>query len=307
LTTDHTLPFGYAHSIYGITNLPLSYPSSTLDLQPNGSFGHGFGTDGEDRPLLARIFRNLPSLRTIQLRDWLGPTDATASDSDKLHLIRAGSRSKDDDIFNDHMFAVTLAALADAKARPRILEVLYSGASYCLHDYAFHIPPDLQPSLAPVLSGLKKLDLTLALASHEELEALPNSAACLQKFLSLTTNLEDLRLRFYNGRIPDSADDVLSWLGRDPETMDNNNNPHVAEPCPFPGAPATTSGYVFYRSEDRAQPRHQVQCLAPRPPSGPVNARRRGQRGDGPREHLETVSRVHRPEARLGVVRVEYQ
>lgn len=269
MTTDYTLPFGYAHSIYGITNIPLSYPSLTLDLQPNSSFGHGFGTDGEDRPLLARIFRNLPSLRTIQLRDWLGPTDATASDSDKLHLIRAGSRSKDDDIFNDHMFAVTLAALADAKARPRIIEVLYSGASYCLHDYAFHIPPDLQPSLAPVLSGLKKLDLTLALASHEELEALPNSAACLQKFLSLTTNLGD------RGSCRSATSDPPGSSSADPVHFPVLRRLHLDT---FSIAPRIVHSLVTKFSASL------------RPPSRPVDARRRGQRGDGPREHLETVS-----------------
>lgn len=197
-----------------VTHLPRDYPPAwcTLsNLSESGAFGEGFGSAGEDRLLLSEIFGNLKNLKTVQLRGWAG----LESERD-IGMVET---------FYDHMFAVTLAALLDAEARPEKIEVTFNhipssdGRIRSLRDLAFHVPSQLQPQLAVMAPGLKELTLSLYLRTRGG--PMFDNAACLERFLTMTPNLVTLQLHFVvSGSGPreyrKNCRNFLTWLGRDP-------------------------------------------------------------------------------------------
>ncbi|KAJ9160680.1 hypothetical protein NKR19_g3057 [Coniochaeta hoffmannii] len=199
--------------------LPRAYPGSVLDLKPTDDFGHGFGAAGDDRPILAGIFSGLANLKTVSMRDtslensWGYDNRPSRDDS---------QASEDPDMeqrypprFNDHVFAVTLAALADACARPETLDA-WTNAYGGLNDFAFHIPGYLKPSLTPVLLSIRKLNLVLAFCYNErDTVASDGWVGCLcLRFISLAQILLSLRLRFWGSCGGPSSTGFLASLGR---------------------------------------------------------------------------------------------
>ncbi|OIW30110.1 hypothetical protein CONLIGDRAFT_644130 [Coniochaeta ligniaria NRRL 30616] len=215
IATDRSI-FSNTGGIEHITHLPKSFPwwisRHLKHLKPSGDFGDGFGAAGEDRPLLSEIFSNLPNLKTIQLRDFKGPSDTTrvrVPDFPELSWPASEAYARDE--FNDHMFAVVLASLADANARPEHLGVIFSGFTFCLRNLAFYIPSQLEPSIGAAVFGLKHLDLSLNLDSEDHPA---NNALFVQRFLVMTPNLVYLRLRFPHLQSIFHTHHLLAWLGR---------------------------------------------------------------------------------------------
>jgi hypothetical protein len=213
--------------ITNFTQLPSDvgdYPGSTSELGPSGNAWPSFG-GGWDRILLARVFSRLTNLKTVLLRDHYGPdglttrSEAPASPYTFQEEWEATVHAR----YGDHMFAVNIASLADARARPETLQAIFS-TTECLHDLAFHIPGDLQPSLEPVLANLKKFEATLAL------EGGLRGCRCLRRLLSLTTQLEDLVLHFDWSSREDGCLEILTWLGRQPHVSKHGNESRATGP-----------------------------------------------------------------------------
>ena len=164
------------------------------------------------RDMLAEAFKNLPNLETIDIRDFNSNTrnrDGTRWRSYGAPTMeRTINRAMDigtstQTQFIKQIYTVTLAALAAAEVRPPNLEIVLRSPGWGLPDSSMYIPRWLEPSMAPVLAGLKKLHLTLAFDSNsdrlfqarsENAEAI--SSSFTRKFLTYTPNVTWLRINF---------------------------------------------------------------------------------------------------------------
>ncbi|KAJ9130605.1 hypothetical protein NKR19_g9829 [Coniochaeta hoffmannii] len=184
-----------------------------------------FLSSGQDRQLLAQAFRNLPNLRTVGLRDynsgmrqrdgegaqWRAYGATTVLQNTGMSLLgfdgvfgpHVASRQYADTglamIFAARAFTVVLQALGESAATPKHVEILTRDRAHALPDHAFHLPPYLAPTVAPVLSRLESLLLTVNLRTifvpaTDSPGSVPGYA--LQNLLSLTPNLAHLRLNF---------------------------------------------------------------------------------------------------------------
>lgn len=203
------------HEAPGIEHLgkpkPTAYPLSILNLAPDGNFGNGSGATGRDRAMLAEVFSRLANLETIYLRFFSSePTTRSSKFKKPVRFVHYREHYGDRHEFNDHVFAVTLAALADAGARPKNLVSGFARFyNRNMYDAALYIPAQLEPKVAAVLSSLTKL--RIGLFWGEDTPRL--DPPCWRKFLSLATNLIFLRIRFWYS---DQDTLVLSWIGRQP-------------------------------------------------------------------------------------------
>ena len=173
------------------------------------------------RDMLAEAFAHLPNLETVDIRDFNSASRSRDGSGAQWRSYGAGTLATltnfapnpgprhDHDPYATQLFAAVTAALAAAQARPKSLEVLIrnkQASIFGLLDTAFYISPRMEPSMVPLLDGLRSLHLTLSL-SHP---AKPRPFM-IQKFLALTPNLTWLRINFNRTR-PDHVTDVLSWL-----------------------------------------------------------------------------------------------
>ena len=164
------------------------------------------------RDMLAEAFKNLPNLETVDIRDFNSDTrnrDGTrwrsygAPTMERIitRTLEIGASTQPQIL--KQVYTITLAALAAAGAQPPNLEIVLRSSGWGLPDSAMYIPRWLEPSMAPVLAGLKKLHLTLSFDSHsdrlfqarsENSEAI--SSSFTRKFLSCTPNIAWLRINF---------------------------------------------------------------------------------------------------------------
>ncbi|KAL7915302.1 hypothetical protein GGI35DRAFT_436577 [Trichoderma velutinum] len=162
---------------------------------------------------MAEAFARLPNLESVVVRDfnsrrrsrdgphahWLSYGTQTMMKEIAVRPTSHGAFSLNSTHFDyvDHLFRAVIHALAMAKASPKAIEVMERQGNP-LTDFAFHIHPDFEADIAPVLRSLKRL--------HLSLEANPNSSLGLDKpyhrlnltkFLRHCDGLEELRI---NGR-----------------------------------------------------------------------------------------------------------
>ncbi|KAB5511579.1 hypothetical protein GE09DRAFT_1295505 [Coniochaeta sp. 2T2.1] len=168
-------------------------------------------TTGRDHELLAQAFANLPNLDTVGIRDynselgwrgqeggrWRAYGAATAPHLTGLDLLsRTVSPGHQ---FASRVFTTVLRALGTAGATPNNFEVILRSTERSLHDSAFYIPSYLEPTVAPVLQGLRSLLLTVEVAfsstqRHVIRHVAPSDAFdSLSGFLLLAPNITHIR------------------------------------------------------------------------------------------------------------------
>lgn len=189
---------------------------------------------GHSRDLLAQAFRNLRNLKTIGLRDYnngrrwrdgegaewraygastvLRETGVSLLPLTKYHHVVAYGGGASAAEFSTRVFTELLHALGSSGARPEAVEILLRTGSDGLPDPAFHIPRFLEPTMAPVLSSLTTLLLTLNLRGTSwPSPGVSIRMRAIRNFLSLTSNLTHLRFNFQ--RAGDSEEhQFLDWL-----------------------------------------------------------------------------------------------
>lgn len=174
---------------------------------------------GTCRDMLAAAFRNLVNLETVDIRDfnaysrnrdglgvpWRSYGAATLERATSMPV--SGQPPYSSDGYATQLFSAVCAGLAAAQSRPRSIEVLLRDHRWGLKDDGFFIPPQLRPSMVPLLAELQSL--------HVDLDQ-TDGLFLIRKFLSLTKNLTWLRLNFRE-RLKRSKEEVadafLSWLG----------------------------------------------------------------------------------------------
>ncbi|KAL2022370.1 hypothetical protein VTK56DRAFT_5437 [Thermocarpiscus australiensis] len=188
------------------------------------------------RDMLAEAFGNLTNLETVDIRDFLSNTrnrdgiGARWNSYGRVTMTAAtGAQSATGPVsIQDHyasqIFAAAMAALAVAQSRPKSIEVLLRNWRWGLGDCAFFIPPRLETSIAPVLSSLQSLHLSLG--EFREM----GSPWLVQKFVSLAHNLTWLRLNFKNEE-PRHPARFLSWLAL--KETESSGNPRGIAPVQF--------------------------------------------------------------------------
>jgi len=178
---------------------------------------------GHDRVMLAKALGNLANLETVDIRDFNGrlrtrdgPRACWTSYGGTTARIDTDQRvtmyNPDRLDYVGHIFSVILASLADSGAHPSNLEVVIRDLRWGVDDGCFHIPPWLEPSLAPVLSNLRKLHLCVNLSQGLGVNPPGKTRGFfLQKFLTFTPNITWLRINFQHS--PDNlVYEFLSWL-----------------------------------------------------------------------------------------------
>ncbi|KAH8890079.1 hypothetical protein GQ53DRAFT_747589, partial [Thozetella sp. PMI_491] len=211
-------------------------------------------TTGTARDMLAEAFRHLPNLETIDLRDFNSNTrnrdgsrwmsyGATTLQRETGHATKmwqgtAGNRLA----YPSELYAIVVSALAASGLQPPNLEVVLRQQQWGISDNAMAIPKAMEPSLAPVLAGLKKLHLTLDLKVDRpnpisNIAGIKiNNSPFTRAFLSHCPNVTWLRLNFRGQDMAGPGHpnlDFLDWLGTPvPDALassatpnDNNRNP----------------------------------------------------------------------------------
>lgn len=174
---------------------------------------------------LAEAFGNLPNLETVVVRDF--NSNRRSRDGPHAHWLSYGTQTmlKETSVrptnggifgrhsmeygFVDQMFRSIVHALGMANARPTAIEVM-ERQGYPLFDSAFHMHPDFEDAIIPVLRGLKRLHLTLEANSNAvDNDDLPYQRNSLTKFLRHCDGLEELRI---NGKHNASLYDIRNSL-----------------------------------------------------------------------------------------------
>ncbi|KAM6486534.1 hypothetical protein HDV62DRAFT_351136 [Trichoderma sp. SZMC 28011] len=188
---------------------------------------------------LAEAFGNLPNLETVVVRDF--NSNRRSRDGPHAHWLSYGTqtmlketsvRPTSHALFNrgpmeygfvDQMFKGIIHALGTANARPKAIEVM-ERQGHSLFDSAFHMHPDFEASIIPVLHGLKRLHLTLEANSSARGTDEPYHRHSLTKFLRRCDGLEELRI---NGRhnansydAPNSLSNLYDWLTAEESTSE---------------------------------------------------------------------------------------
>ncbi|KPM38819.1 hypothetical protein AK830_g7759 [Neonectria ditissima] len=209
---------------------------------------------GYHRDMIAEAFANLKNLEDVVIRDfnsskrtrdgehaqWNSYGAPTASSETAIRITQG-----DDSVpsFCSQVFAVVLAALGQAKARPQGIEVM-SRRRNPLKNYAFNIPPYLEPSVAPVLENLAKLHIDVGLGldisfmrggpgarqtppGHWE-----GTSVMLRKFLLKTHNVKHLRINETRSH-ESGAGALLEWLALPSTATPTSTSPLIpAIPSP---------------------------------------------------------------------------
>ncbi|KAB5571719.1 hypothetical protein GE09DRAFT_1053968 [Coniochaeta sp. 2T2.1] len=186
-------------------------------------------TTGRDHELLAQAFANLPNLDTVAIRDynselgwrgreggrWRAYGAATAEHLTGLDLRTRTASPRDQ--FAAHVFTTALRALGTAGATPKNFEVILRDTERSLHDPAFYIPSYLQPTVAPVLQGLRSLLLTVEVAffstqRHVIRHVEPSEAFdSLSGFLLFAPNITHIRFNSAPDRRRHDTSTVQFW------------------------------------------------------------------------------------------------
>ncbi|ORY62228.1 uncharacterized protein BCR38DRAFT_410668 [Pseudomassariella vexata] len=216
---------------------------------------------GQDVVMLAEAFGNLPSLETVEIRDFNsrsrnreGPDGEWTSFGARKFMRETGARASlewpgrhfgsltpDHLVYLSHVFSALLRSLGASSSRPKRLEV---NLRHCgLADHAFNIPRYSESVIEPVLSSLR----TLFLEPNSQLPAayvdgdnalVPCYSFLLRKFLAKGQQLEHFRINF-RGYNQDDAKDFLLWLSKTPALSTSSNRPAVSllespQPVEFP-------------------------------------------------------------------------
>lgn len=202
-------------------------PQQNMDYCIGAAEQWALTNTGQDRAMLARAFSRLPNLHTVDVRDfnlnrrtrdgphavWTSYGATTVRQTTGVQLRMRSARYGDE--YASHIFAVVLAALADAAARPANLELVIRSHGWGVYDASLYVPPWLEPSLAPVLANLTKLHLCVVLSQNSRTSSIspqsPPGALFLQSFLGFTPNLTWLRLNLQNSTAT-VVHEFLSWL-----------------------------------------------------------------------------------------------
>lgn len=187
------------------------------------SYGQGhydqvaFLATAQDCDLLTRAFRNLPSLKTVGLRDYNSGQrwrdgeraewrayGATTVWKETGRMLPLRGDNEASTLFAARAVTTLLRALGSSGASPANLEILLRSASNGLPDQAFHLPKYLMPVVVPPLAGLKSLLIAVNLKQMAILTSnvvsrpsgleVPDYA--LLHLLGLAPNLTHLRLNF---------------------------------------------------------------------------------------------------------------
>ncbi|PTB69378.1 hypothetical protein BBK36DRAFT_1165652 [Trichoderma citrinoviride] len=183
---------------------------------------------------LAEAFAHLPKLETCVIRDfnssrrsrdgpfcqWRSYGSPTLYKETKMHpMPQLGYPD-----YVDRLFKAVVHGLAMAQARPTAIEVM-ERHDHLLHDSAFHIHPDSEAAVAPVLGRLKRLHLSLDKARTPIHLARPSQAyhhTHLARFLRGCEDLEELRIngrRDFDTRGESSTQrHLFDWLATKPQT-----------------------------------------------------------------------------------------
>ncbi|KAK4075799.1 hypothetical protein Trihar35433_2359 [Trichoderma harzianum] len=201
---------------------------------------------------LTEAFSNLPNLETVVVRDF--NSNRRSRDGPHAHWLSYGTQTllKETSVrptnhgifgrgsmeygFVDQMFKGIIHALGTANARPKAIEVM-ERQGHPLFDSAFHMHPDFEASIIPVLRGLKRLHLTLeANSSAIGDDDLPYQRHSLTKFLRHCDGLEELRI---NGRHSASSYDtrnslrnLYDWLTATDSTSETETQKEAKPPSP---------------------------------------------------------------------------
>ncbi|ODA76396.1 hypothetical protein RJ55_08242 [Drechmeria coniospora] len=189
---------------------------------------------GGYREMLTDIFRNLPNLEHVVLRDfnsqkrlrdgadaqWTSYGSKTIFGETGLLLGQAVDSSWGASLslqFCSQVFALILHALGVAGAEPKGIEVMARHGNR-LRGFAFHIPSFIEPSVTPILNKLEKLHLSIDLTwrAHGPVWGPPGTSASvsehfLRNFLSQCTSLTSLRINEGYDQNP-ALEHLFDWL-----------------------------------------------------------------------------------------------
>ncbi|KAG0646903.1 hypothetical protein D0Z07_6123 [Hyphodiscus hymeniophilus] len=211
----------------------------------------------QDVEMLVEAFGNLSNLETVGLRDFDShsrhrdaPNDAWRSYGARTFELNTGtalgvpeqrrppfytgdSTLSCEATHLSRVFINILRAVGKAQSRLPRFEVILRKNS--LYDHAFHLPKYLEPTVDPVLAGLRTLflDLNTAFDSYGvDVNGVPTecSSYFLRRFFSKLHELEHLRLNF---RDYTTTNDILTWLSQ-PVTAVPSSPPSG---IPFPRSP----------------------------------------------------------------------
>ncbi|OBT46830.1 hypothetical protein VE00_01943 [Pseudogymnoascus sp. WSF 3629] len=206
---------------------------------------------GQDRDMLAQAFRNLPNLQTVGLRDYssggrvrdngqwhsYGATTIFQETGIRLLDNRSMYATEEDTRFAGRTFSSILYALGQSGAKPQSFEVLLRKAALGLPYDAFKIRKFFEPSVTPVLSGLKTLLLTIAPALPEADNGTDDDPGVehpdfpLRRYLCHTPNLTHLRLNFLSA-LHSEPQRFMIWLGRTVSVNSPSGSPLPKSPDP---------------------------------------------------------------------------
>lgn len=189
---------------------------------------------GQARDMLVEAFSKLPNLRTVGLRDydargrsrdgedarWRSYGWSYGVNQDSAATFAHFSRPRSLTIASpESTLPLVLYALGRAHAKPENIDVFLR--KHCkLMPSSFNVVDGyMATSVVPVLAGLKRLMLTVALGAHDTFGAPwlsydENSMtdASLKRFLHHTPQLRTLRLNFHPEQF--LATRFLEWLGK---------------------------------------------------------------------------------------------
>ncbi|OBT76699.1 hypothetical protein VF21_03876 [Pseudogymnoascus sp. 05NY08] len=188
---------------------------------------------GQDQLMLSQAFRNLPNLQTVGLRDYssggrirdngqwhsYGATTIFQETGIRLLDSRSMYATEEDIRFASRTFSSVLYALGQSGAKPQAFEVLLRKAALGLPYDAFEIRKFFEPSVTPVLSGLKTLLLTIDSTLPPNDNGIDDDPDVeypdfpLRQYLCHTPNLTHLRLNFLSA-LQSEPRRFMVWLGR---------------------------------------------------------------------------------------------
>ncbi|KAF7563173.1 hypothetical protein G7046_g976 [Stylonectria norvegica] len=206
-------------------------------------------SSGHHREMLADAFANLKNLEDVVIRDfnnkgrhrdgygteWTSyglttvknETGIRLSHGDDLHFHADPSAR-----WCSQVFSAVLAALGQAGARPKGIEVMARHRNY-LRDFAFNVPSFLEPSVVPVLLGLEKLhvDIDTSWRSINLGSTFPSALQdpMVRRFLLHCINLKHLRINERHSQ-DKGIGPLLQWLGEDSAALP----PTTTFPTPVP-------------------------------------------------------------------------
>jgi hypothetical protein len=243
ISRHSTLSVQLEHLIIGLDRYDPAYRGRLADAQRATAYRiatakqFNFLATGRAPLVLSEALKNLSRLKTIDIRDFNnakrlrdGPdaqwTSYGATTARNEMGVRLPMQHYPREDYASTVFAIVLAAIANAGVTPPNLEVLLRSKGWGLHDICFLIPDHLNGSINATLQNLKRLHLDVDLNAGQMPGAgmVGNDVVCkpgylLRRFLSKTDNITWLRLNFQMSN-HSNADAFLQWLGSQPLAAD---------------------------------------------------------------------------------------